>query len=106
MMNYKRNEIIKCPVCGGEYVPAEIYLPDYFLGRPKEIERDHITKKIHNYFGRPMDLTEHYVCDFCGTPFKIKAKVMFFTEEEKEKNFTKDYTSKIKVKSLFLDENE
>ena len=35
----KKVEYIVCPKCGREYLPAEIYLPNSFLGRPHDIYR-------------------------------------------------------------------
>ena len=33
MINEKLEKII-CPKCGREYLPAEIYYPNFFFGRP------------------------------------------------------------------------
>lgn len=30
----KKLELIICPKCGREYLPAEIYYPNEFLGKP------------------------------------------------------------------------
>ena len=99
----KSNLIIKCPLCGREYLPAEIYLPDSFLGKPKNIVRND-AGKITEYFGHNMDLRETYICDTCGTDFKINCKVTFYTEERKNMNFDQDYISSLKKPSLFLSE--
>ena len=37
-MKEKLNIII-CPNCGAEYLPAEIFLPDSFLGRPGVVDK-------------------------------------------------------------------
>lgn len=68
--------VIKCPSCGYEYLPGEIYLPRHFLGQPKEIERT-IEGKIDVEFGLPQDLTERFVCDKCLKPFCVKANLSF-----------------------------
>ena len=31
---------INCPYCNIEYLPGEIFIPNYIIGQPKEIERD------------------------------------------------------------------
>ena len=97
----KSCDLIICPHCGCEYVPAEIFLPDSFLGKPFLIERESISGKIINYFGSSMDLDENYICDRCNQPFSIHAKIQFETEGT---DFRKDYTTKIKKPSLFFDE--
>lgn len=33
-------QVIRCPQCGAEYLPGEIYLPKYFLGQPKNVSKD------------------------------------------------------------------
>lgn len=101
----KNNTVIKCPVCGREYLPAEIYMPDSFLGKPKDIIRDD-SGKITSYLGKTMDLREQYICDSCQSPFRVNAKVQFFTTELEEINFNKEYHSTVKKNEIFLSENE
>ena len=60
-----KNNIIKCPNCGWEYLPGEIYLPKHFLGQPKEIERT-IDGKILLHYGTDPDLNEIFRCEHCG----------------------------------------
>ena len=93
--------VIKCPECGYEYLPAEIYIPNSFLGRPFGIEREYISGEIQDYFGSTMDLNEKYICDKCGKPFKVKAKIQFFTSSY---DINKEYYTSIKKEQLFLDE--
>lgn len=95
---------IKCPNCGREYLPAEIYIPNAFFGRPNNIERDSFSGAIRDFYGKDMDLVEHYICDNCNTPFKVSAKVQFVTTEEDKYNFDKDYSINLKKQSLFLSE--
>ena len=33
-------EVIKCPVCGREYLPVEIFVPNAFFGEPDVVKRD------------------------------------------------------------------
>ena len=49
-MATKKVEKIVCPQCGMEYLPAEIYLPNYLLGKPTRIVRDE-NGKILDYDG-------------------------------------------------------
>lgn len=100
----RKAELIKCPVCGAEYLPAEIYLPNHFLGRPEDIERNN-AHRVLNFYGESMNTVEHYCCDQCHSPFKVTARVQFITEEELDINFNEDYTTTLKSKSLFLKED-
>ena len=36
----KKDIVITCPHCGREYLPAEIYVPDAFFGKPSDIEKN------------------------------------------------------------------
>ena len=33
-------KVIKCPYCGAEFLPSEIYLRDYFLGKANTVIRN------------------------------------------------------------------
>ena len=35
-----RTPVIKCPQCGAEYLPGEIYMPGSLIGQPDEVVRD------------------------------------------------------------------
>ncbi len=66
---------IICPHCGAEYLPAEIFYPNHFLGKPKHITKDAFGK-LKFYVGN-MDLNETYICDYCNTRLHVAAKVSF-----------------------------
>lgn len=93
--------VIKCPRCDTEYLPAEIYLPNSFLGKPSGIYK--VNGKIDWYSGLSMDTNESYVCDRCNCRFHVNAKVFFTTTSDDVTDFsTKTYKSKIKdEKSIF-----
>lgn len=101
MGNNKREKVIKCPNCGCEYLPAEIYLPNEFLGRPKHIDKEHMTGRILEYMGNSMNINETYICDKCDTPFKVFANVNFNTQKLNESG----YKTSFKKERLFLKEN-
>lgn len=94
---------IKCPHCGAEYLPAEIYLPTSLLGRPKDIQKD-ANGRILNYFGTNMDLLESYRCDYCDRKFRVEATIKF-TTDSKTKDFNNSYKTTLTKPSLFLDED-
>lgn len=75
--------IIKCPHCGCEYLPAEIYLPNSLLGHPSNIIKDH-DGQILGFDGTDMCLTETYTCDKCNTTFNVDCVVFFKTEPVKD----------------------
>ena len=56
-MKIRKFETIACPVCKYEYLPAEIYIPQNYFGRPILIERDN-DGKILSYEGTSIDLFE------------------------------------------------
>ena len=100
---------IICPVCGQEFMPSEIYLPDYFLGRPTEIVKT-TSGKIDFYFGQKMDPDEEYICDNCGAHLKIHANISFNViaenkdEEEHVTHFNK--FKKVQLEEQLFDLND
>ena len=93
-MSKKDTPIIKCPICGYEYLPAEIFFADEFLGEPGEIIRP-MGKEIDCYLGDGMKLAEDFVCDSCGTPLHIAASVAFTVTANPDLNMDIDSTTKI-----------
>lgn len=74
---------IKCPVCGYEYLPAEIYIADDFVGNPRNIIKDE-NGEVLGYEGSDMNTTETYICDHCDTTFTVEAIVTFKTAPIKD----------------------
>lgn len=105
LKNNKRIDIITCPHCGAEYTAGEIYIPECFLGVPKNIDKDCVNHTILTDLGKPMDTRESYICDYCKTPFKVSAYVKFNVEEDTTHNFNKNYVTSVKKGSLFLSED-
>lgn len=97
-MREKKLEIIRCPHCNTEYLPAEIFLPNSFIGKPSNIVKD-IAGKILDFSGNSMDTKESFICDRCGTTFKVRTQLQFFTEIKND-NFNEDYKTSLK-KDLF-----
>ena len=77
---FEKLEKIVCPKCGREYLPAEIYVPNAFFGRPQDIDRTN-QGKIESFNGKSMDLEETYQCDNCNCTFNVTAKISFKTSE-------------------------
>ena len=85
--------IIRCPVCGCEYLPSEIYIPSRFFGNPNHVERLD-NGKIDFFDGEGMDLEEEYICDHYGACFDVKAVVNFKTSSKLKKQFSEEYSTK------------
>lgn len=88
---------VKCPHCGYQYVPGEIFNPKHFLGQPRDIVRNNIGE-ILGYEGLVMDTVETYTCDNCEKDFKVIAKISF-TYETSDTN--KSLEPEITKASLF-----
>lgn len=94
---------ISCPSCGREYLPSEIYLPNSFLGKAKNVMRM-TDGTIEAFFGEDMNLKEKYICDKCNTPFIVNAKVSFKAFEDKNTVFQEEYVTKIPRKLNFKED--
>lgn len=103
MTKVRKFEIIECPNCKYEYLPAEIFVPKYYFGTPSDIERTS-EGKIISYEGTSVDLFEKYKCDKCNTEFRIVSKLQLTTELVFPGSFNSEYVTRID-KSLFDDTN-
>lgn len=96
-LNTHKSPVIRCPHCGAEYLPGEIYMPGSLIGQPDEVVRDGLGKIIYeDYYTetREPDMIERYICDQCDKPFIVEATVTYKTREEApEKDFSTQYVS-------------
>ena len=90
----RKFEIIECPNCKYEYLPAEIFVPKYFFGIPENIVRDEDGKLI-SYEGTSVDVFEKYKCDKCDKEFRVVTKLQLTTELSFPGNFNDDYITKL-----------
>ena len=92
-----KTPVIRCPHCGSEYLPGEIYMPGSLIGHPDEVIRDSLGKIIYEDYSidsHKPDLIEHFICEHCEKPFIIEATVTYKTKEEAPENdFTTEYVS-------------
>lgn len=92
-----KSPVIRCPHCGAEYLPGEIYIPGSLIGQPDEVIKDSFGKIIYeDYYNdtREPDMIEHFICDYCEKPFVIEATVTYKTKTEApEKDFSTKYVS-------------
>lgn len=89
-----KDNVIVCPKCGYEYTPSEIYISDYFLGKPTFIRRN-VNGEIQDLVGIKPDLTELYKCDNCNTSFNIKATITYETNIDVGTDFDNCYETKL-----------
>lgn len=94
-----KSPVIRCPHCGAEYLPGEIYIPGSIIGQPDEVIRDSFGKIIYeDYYKetREPDMIEHFTCEYCDKPFIAEATVTYKSRtEEPEKDFSSKYVSLI-----------
>lgn len=90
----RKDIVIKCPSCDCEYLPGEIYIPNRLIGQPKEVERT-VEGRIWMYDGIEPDMEETFICEKCGKPFKIKAKLSFDTEYNSKYDFSEEFSTPI-----------
>ena len=92
-----KTSIIRCPHCGGEYLPGEIYMPGDLIGQPDDVVKDSLGKIIYEDYStedREPKLVEHFICDYCNKPFIVEASVTYRAKEEAPENdFTTKYVS-------------
>ena len=92
-----KSPVIRCPHCGAEYLPGEVYLPGSIIGQPDEVVRDSVGKIIYeDYYTkeREPDSVERFTCEYCDKPFVIEAVVTYKTKEEAPENdFSTTYVS-------------
>ena len=92
----RKTNVIKCPHCSAQYLAGEIYLPGSFIGHPQDVVRDSFGKLLYEDYqeGKEPEMTEHYICDYCGKPFVVEASITYKTmAEAPERDFTTEYVS-------------
>lgn len=83
--------IIKCPYCGFEYSPSEVFMPGEIVGTPKSLVKDPLGKIIYTEWveGEEAEQVEHFACEGCGKSFTVKPVVTYTaTQEAEETDFT------------------
>ena len=81
--------IIKCPHCGAEYLPEEIFYPDSVFNKDIKITRDEQGKIVYSN-GDSFCLTEEFECEHCGCLFSIESKTTFNTKAIEVKDFEEE----------------
>lgn len=100
-----KDPMVKCPKCGFNYLPAEVYYPDKLLGHPTNIVRSDKGEVI-SYGGSSMDLTEYFQCEHCGANFKSMGIVKFVPYPQEDLDFDEEeYVTKLAPDKLILNED-
>lgn len=94
--------LIVCPHCGAEYMPGEILVEDGILGDVHDIVR---TSKGHieHCLGKPYDLQETYICDYCNREFRVTGTMSFSTSTVD--GFDEEYEKVLYTDRIPLEEN-
>lgn len=94
-----KSAIIKCPHCGAEYLPGELYHLGSLIGQPTDIVKDSFGRILYEDYEpatKEPDMAEHYTCDYCDKPFIVEATVTYKSmTEAPEKDFSTQYVSLI-----------
>lgn len=71
--------IIRCPHCGYEYLPSEIFMSEYLLGKPEHILRDPIGHILHFDYRKGFEpvTTESFICEHCDKQFEVEVTMNF-----------------------------
>ena len=82
---------IKCPHCGAEYLPSEIFMPEDLLDKTYTI---HKTKDgiIEFAEGKDAELIESYICDYCDKQFIVVADINFISMKD---DVEEEYVTKL-----------
>lgn len=95
---------INCPHCGTEYRPGEIFVPNYFLGQPTNIERN-VAGEIIYEDGIPQDLHESFVCWKCEKEFNVDAEIVFKVSASNKVDMSDcEFVSRKYLGDLYLEE--
>ena len=94
--NNRKFSNFKCPHCGAQYLPGEIFIPGAMLGKPEDVVRDSFGRLLYEDYepGKEPDMIERYICDYCDKPFIVEASITYKTmAEEPERDFKNQYVS-------------
>ena len=102
--NQKKYQVIRCPHCGYEHLPSEVFYPgDLIGGRTESLIRDALGKIIYLEYaeskyaeGQTLEPVQYvkYFCDGCEKPFVVEPVVSYKVKKEVEElDFTTDQVS-------------
>lgn len=100
-MKRNQNLYIKCPNCGAEYLPEEIFVS--LLNNNYYIQKTEDTHEIieSDYTGQ---IEDSYICNYCDTKFKVVVKLSFNSFIDEKFNFNELYSTKLKPTVLLRED--
>lgn len=94
-------KFIKCPHCGCEYLPEEIFYDTSYLGDARDIIKDDEGNIVY-YSGKSMELTERYCCDKCNTHFEVTSEIIYTTTKvldfDEDEYVSEVYSDRVELK--------
>ena len=94
---------IKCPKCGYEYLPAEVFFAETLLGKPEKIIRS-AEGNIELYTGEEPSFQEEWICDKCNAALIIDVDLNITTQLNPCHDFSEDYESTVYTNRITLEE--
>ena len=99
----KKPTVLKCPHCDYEYLPGEIFIPNYVIGQPTEIERS-VDGKIMVFDDLHQSNEEVFTCIKCNKTFNARANVTYETWVAQKFDFDNEYKSTVYTDRIYLKE--
>lgn len=97
---------LRCPVCGEEYLPSEIFMPDAVFGKQYDITKND-RGDIMFYLGDDPDYNEEFICNSCNTKLEVTMKMSFDVTPKENDEFEEEYITEVeKVKKIKLKEED
>ena len=90
---------IRCPYCGAEYLPEEIFVPSEIFGKPKIVKDEN--GRIEYISKDEGSLSEEYFCDYCQNKFVTTLEFDFTTRMVED--FSEDFEMLLNVKDIWHD---
>ena len=76
--------LIKCPFCGAEYSPSEIFMPGELIGKADNVIKDPTGRILYVERAEEPETTERFVCEQCEKAFVVEATISYKTRAEDE----------------------
>lgn len=78
--------IIKCPHCGAEFVPSEIFMPGELIGKANKVIKDPNNRILYVEYAEDWEpaTVAHFTCDVCDKSFTVEPVIMYKVKKEAE----------------------
>lgn len=88
--------IIRCPHCGYEYIPCEIFMPGDHIGNTSTVVRDALGKILYTEYdeGYEPNQAATFCCEGCGHEFIVETTTTYKAKvQEEELDFSESESS-------------